>query len=96
MLATSNCHLTGNTCDTNANAGLAVTGTGNRVDGNSCTSNTFDGFEINSTKNFVVRNSGHGNNPNFFIPAGNAPGPIVDMAAGGTITSTSPWANFSY
>jgi hypothetical protein len=52
---------------------------------------------INNTNNFVVRNSGHGNNQNnFLIIAGNASGPIVDMTAGGTITSTSPWANFSY
>jgi hypothetical protein len=26
----------------------------------------------------------------------NVAGPIVDMTAGGTIASTSPWANFSY
>jgi parallel beta-helix repeat protein len=96
--ATTNCHLTGNTCDLNGNEGLELTGTGNRVDGNSCTSNAASGVLINNTNNFVVSNSAHGNSSNFTVAGTpNAVGPIVDMTTGGaTITSTSPWANFSY
>ena len=66
-------------------------GAGGRIDGNSCTSNQ-TGFY--SGDGLVIRNSAHGNGTNFSVFG--AKGPIVDMTAGGTITSPSPWANFSY
>ena len=93
------CFITGNNCTGN-NTGIQIEsladipGDRNRVEGNSCTSNVYDGFIINGVKNFIVRNNASGNPGNFSIPVGNAAGPVVDMSAGGTITSTNPWANF--
>lgn len=89
------CYLSGNTCDANSR-GIYAGGSGNRIDGNSCTGNTLHGFSINLDHNIIIRNTARGNGVNYSIPAGNASGPIVDMTAGGTISSTSPWANFSY
>ncbi len=83
----SNCLVIGNTCDSNY-AGIAAVG---RIEGNSCTSNQSNGFLGGG---LVIRNSARGNVSNFSVSG--AVGPIVDMTAGGTITTTSPWANFSY
>jgi hypothetical protein len=95
VTATANCLLMGNTCDQNSSTGLQLTGTGNRVDGNSCTANSNYGFALNGYPNLFIRNTAHGNGFNYNIGS-TAAGPIVDMTAGGTISSTSPWANFSY
>jgi parallel beta-helix repeat protein len=91
------CHVTGNSCHANSDTGIIVQGGDrNRVDGNSCILNVATGFIINGFHNLVIRNSASGNGAAYAIPAGNAAGPIVVMTAGGTLTSTSPWANFSH
>ena len=96
ILATSDCHIVGNSSNSN-NGGIHATGGGNRVDGNSCSANTIVGVQVTGDGNLVIRNSAHGSGLNFSINMGiNAVGPIVDMTAAGVITSTSPWANFSY
>ena len=88
------CHVTGNTCDAN-NRGISTNSNGSLIDGNNCTSNPAGGYNITGNNNLFIRNSAHGNTPNFSIGI-QAAGSIVDMTGGGTITSTSPWANFSY
>jgi hypothetical protein len=94
------CRIVGNHCDANGDNGILVQGSSsgdkNRVEGNSCTLNGSTGFVINGIHNLVICNSASGNIAAYAIPANNAPGPIVDMTGGGTISSTSPWANFSY
>jgi len=94
------CLITGNHSDGNGANGILVQGSSsgdrNRVEGNSCTLNGATGLVINGLHNLVIGNSASGNFAAYSFPAGNAPGPIVDMTAGGTISSTSPWANFSY
>ena len=87
-------YVLGNTCDLN-HVGISGASSGNRIDGNSCSANTVLGYGMSGGNNLVIRNSAHGNTTNFFFSNGaSATGPIVDMSAGGTITSTNPWANF--
>lgn len=99
ITAMQSCYLSGNKCDANG-TGIAVTavggsgGTQNRVDGNSCTNNGV-GISINGLLNLIVRNYAAGNSTqNYSISAVtlNKTGPIVTST--GTISSTSPWANF--
>jgi hypothetical protein len=46
----------------------------------------------------VIRNTASGQGANNFVitGSGNSFGTIIDVSAGGAISSTSPWANFSY
>ena len=99
IIAMDSCYLSGNKCDGNS-TGISVTapggtgGTQNRIDGNSCTNNGV-GISVFGLSNLTVRNQATGNtSQNFSIsaPALNKTGPIV--TSGGTIASTSPWANF--
>ena len=91
----SRCHVLGNICDSNL-YGVFANGSGNRIEGNSCTANSSYGVRSASSVNLIVRNSAHNNAPNFSFQAADAPGPVIDMTAGGTIATSSPWANFSY
>ncbi len=88
------CHVLGNTCNGNL-VGITAGSSGNRIDGNSCNDNTSQGFSITGA-NLIIRNSARGNPTAYSIGPVSPAGPVVDMTAGGTITSTSPWANFSY
>ena len=109
ILASARCHLTGNTSDSN-HIGIEVTGDNNHVDGNSCTmdpalnaTDGYRGFYIRGTNNWVVRNTARGSFAGTLIDQGfvfddssvNAVGPIV-RTSGGTISTTSPWANFRH
>lgn len=87
------CTITGNTSDAN-NRGVYTEAGGSRVDGNTCSRNITSGFLINGVRNVVICNSAHGNGTDYNIVAGSAAGPVVNVSAGGTITSTNPWANF--
>ena len=95
------CFITGNNCTLNDSGIIVdslslfgVSGNRNRIEDNTCNANSSHGFLINGFKNFVIRNNASGNGTAYAIPAGNAAGPVIDMSAGGTITSTNPWANF--
>ena len=107
ILAISSCQLSSNTCDSN-HIGIQVTGNDNHVDGNHCTvdptQNGVDGtfgFYIQGTNNWVVRNTARGAFAGTLVDQGfvfdnsasNAVGPLV-RTTGGSISSTSPWANF--
>jgi hypothetical protein len=107
IYATSNCTLVGNTCNGNntannsANAGIYTDGSANTIDSNSCTSNG-NGVGISTpspaTKNIIVRNSCSGNGSGNYQVGSSAYGPIIDMSAGGPISSASgtvnPWTNW--
>lgn len=86
------CLVLNNTCDSN-DAGIHVTGSDNRIDGNNVTDNV-RGIDIDVSGNLVIRNSASGNTTNYDILGTQTIGPII--ASTGTITSTNPWANFSY
>lgn len=72
------------------NAGIYVSGSGNRIESNNVTRNPA-GISISGTGNLMIRNSARGNTINYFIAGGNDEGPI-----GSAATSTSPWTNFAY
>lgn len=92
-------HCTGNGAGTGTGAGIHSTIAGNRIEGNSTIYNQ-RGLWIEGGANLVIRNSsrynpnGTGTN-NFVIASGNMVGPTNSLPFG-TITNTSPWANFSY
>jgi parallel beta-helix repeat protein len=74
-------------------AGIHVTSSDNRIEGNNCTQND-RGIDVDTSGNFIVRNTCSGNGTNYDIAGTQTIGPII--TATGTITSTNPWANFSY
>ena len=100
------CQVTGNTCDANAGtalnslgasislgAGIDAPGDTCRIDGNSATANKI-GIAA-SPGNLIIRNSARVNTTQNYSLSGNSTyGPIV--TGSGEITTTSPWANFSY
>jgi parallel beta-helix repeat protein len=77
-------------------AAAAWAGAGSRVEGNNCVDNDSGIQAVVSGDNFIVGNTCHGNTTNFDVSAGNALGTVVDVTAGGAVTSTIPWANFEY
>lgn len=91
-----NCQISGNTCRSNFE-GIVIegspTGDRNRVEGNSCWANSGIGFLINGFHNVVAGNSASGNGVDFKIPSGNVAGTVLDLRAGGPLTTNSPWVN---
>ncbi len=92
--AQERCVVQENLCATNGGEGILALGESNRIEGNDCSANGV-GFRISAGCLFFG-NSARGNGTNFNIQPGTAAGPIVNMTAGGTITSTSATANFAY
>jgi len=92
-------------------AGIHATGIGNEIEGNDVTNND-RGIEVGGAGNLIIKNSaranGTSNAGNFAIALDNRYGPIIDDTAAGsiavsgkgpftsTLTTTDPWANFSY
>lgn len=90
------CHIAGNTCNRNGRAGIYCYGSFARVDGNSVTLNAGAGIDCSlvvGNNNFVVRNSAHGNVPNFNFAVGTMNSSIF-VAVQNFVTS--PWDNISY
>ena len=99
IIAMNSCSLIENKCSGNG-TGISITAPGgqggeqNRIDGNSCTDNGV-GISVFGISNLTIRNYASNNSSgNYSISAVilNKTGPIV--TSNGTITSTSPWANF--
>ena len=74
-------------------AGIWVVSSRNRIEANNVHDND-RGIDVDANNNFIIKNNASGNGSNYPIVAGNTVGPIT--AGGGTITTTNPWANFSY
>ncbi len=91
------CIVTGNECDENGAygdaAGIHATGGDNRIENNNVTDND-RGIEVDVDGNFIIRNTASGNTTAFSITGTQTIGPII--TATGTITTTNPWANFSF
>lgn len=88
--------IAGNTCTGMGAAqgqGIAVEGTGNRVDSNNV-NNNLTGITVTGTSNLIIRNSASGNGTNFTIGAGNTAGPVVTSGSIGS--SSNPHANYAY
>jgi len=78
-------------------AGIRVTGWGNRIEGNTVNRNA-TGVKLLSLGNLIIRNSARGNN--FFIQntVGNTVGEIYETTIAGEMVNETvgPWANFSF
>jgi parallel beta-helix repeat protein len=102
------CSTNGNGGD---GAGVHVFFGNSRIEGNNVTNND-RGIEVGFAGNLIIKNSarvnGTGSAGNYVIAADNRYGPIIDDTAAGsiaasgkgpftsTLTTTDPWANFSY
>ena len=106
IICSTDCHVINNNCTANnqanvsTNAGIVAAGNGNTIDSNMSDSNTNGGgYVVSGTRNLVVRNSAAFNGYNYNVAgAGNTYGPVIDMSAGGVISSASgtvnPWTNW--
>jgi hypothetical protein len=78
--------------------GFYTQGSANRIEGNFALNNTSLGYDIDGSENLVVRNharsNGQGPTDNYDIVFTNVYGPEISTA--GQISSTNPWANFSF
>ena len=103
------CRAINNGCRQNSAAGiLAQTAGGSRIEGNNVAVNINQGIVVTTTNCLIIRNTARSNFvANYNIAANNRYGPILDIAAAGAaavngssaagvLTTTDPWANFSY
>jgi parallel beta-helix repeat protein len=99
--------IIGNNCEENGLSGtgsgiyLCIPYSGCRIEDNNVNLNV-KGIEVNSPGNIIIKNTAQGNtgsgtpSANYDVAAGNALGQILNFTAGGTITSSNPWANFEF
>jgi parallel beta-helix repeat protein len=91
-------HVLENSCYNNngaTSAGIRVRAEGNRIENNNVAGNIY-GIDVDAAGNIVICNSARGNTTSAFsIPSGNTYGPIVS-GGNGQISTTNPWANFSF
>jgi parallel beta-helix repeat protein len=109
---TYQCHVFGNFCSNAGQnggdgAGIHSTAERNLIEDNDVTEST-RGIEVASNNNLIIKNKvAHAFGTNYVIAFNNRYGPIIDIHLGGgaavngatapsTLTSTDPWANFSY
>jgi len=96
--ANSDSLLRGNMCDGNtsfgASAGIRVVGSDVRVEHNTVTDNN-TGISVDFGGNIIIGNSASGNGTDYNIVPGNSVGQILTVT-GATITTSNPWANFSF
>jgi parallel beta-helix repeat protein len=86
----SHCYENGN--DHSEGAGIFAS-SGSHIEGNTVAYNKRGIYTTSGTSGiFIVRNTAEGNTTNYDTLGANTIGPII--TATGTITSTSPWANF--
>lgn len=88
-----------NTVNSTNYAGISINDSNNRIENNFLHGNGSSGagIAVNPTYsgNIIIRNSVAGNGVNnYVIPAGQVVGPLITTT--GTITSSNPWANFSF
>lgn len=107
----SGCVVRNNNCDSNGlgesvGAGVLASGVENRIEANHC-SISDRGIEVTNAANLIFGNTCRGNTTNYAIAANNRYGPILNIPASGTaavngssaastLTTTDPFANFSY
>lgn len=99
-----------NTSDRNGlggdGAGIHSTSAENRIERNSVTGND-RGIDVDTAGSLIIKNSAATNTIDYVIAASNRYGAIINITAAGaaavsgntaasTLTSTDPWANFSY
>lgn len=96
--AYGSCQVIENLCYNNGSwtedSGLYIDGWGNRVENNLVFYNYDINIRVTGSHNLLIKNLAGGSSTNYDIAPDNAYGPLVNIAGGGVITSTSPWANF--
>jgi len=93
-------HVVGNTCNDNGFGagwgGVAATGAMSRIEGNHCVNN-INGVLVTGSQNVVYRNTVSGSvTLNYNVAPGNALGTILNVSAGGFVSTSEPWANFEH
>jgi hypothetical protein len=90
--------VSGNTI-TSTSKGIFATGDRNRIEGNNLVF-AVTGIDVEGANNLIIRNSVTSSATAYDIAAGNAFGPIVNVAGMGDVTAAAnashPWANFEY
>ncbi|MCB9846645.1 MAG: hypothetical protein H6811_11755 [Phycisphaeraceae bacterium] len=89
----SGCLVQENVCESNVGSGIRTTQDNNRIQSNTLTLNGA-GLRVDLGGNLIIQNSASDNATNFALFGANTAGPI--LSGGGTIVSTSPWANFEF
>ncbi len=94
----------GNTCQGNNTSGsdsfggISIAANSSRIEDNQVTASGDTGIAVFSaaySNNIIIRNTVSGNGASdYSVPGGNVVGPIITNS--GTITNTSPWANFAF
>jgi parallel beta-helix repeat protein len=94
-----------NIFERNPQAGVRISGDGNRIENNHAIDNGVGIHVTSGTENFIVGNTCIGNDTNYYVVAGNVcqvitPGittNLINGSSGGVAPgSTSPWINFGY
>jgi len=100
IVVSSNCHVVGNTCESNGvgvigttnPAGIRATDGANRIEANHVIGNNV-GIDIDAGGNLIIKNSSTGNTTNYDIASGNTAGPTLGT---GDIVSDNPHANYEF
>ncbi|HEX5400297.1 MAG TPA: right-handed parallel beta-helix repeat-containing protein [Verrucomicrobiae bacterium] len=100
----SGCQISDNTClgnnssGSSTEAGIYLNASNNRVEANHVVGSGQAGIQVASgspARNLIIRNSVSGNgSSNYVTPGQQIVGPLI--TATGTISSSNPWANFSF
>lgn len=97
QVVVSGCNVVANDCVGNT-YGIVINGSNNRIEDNQIAASGSVGIDCNnglSSNNIVIKNSVSGNGANNYSILGNqVVGPLITSP--GTISSSSPWANFSF
>ncbi len=90
----ANTRIVNNVCIVNSfGAGIHASNPANHIEGNYVSGN-IRGIDADVGGNFIARNTARDNATNYEMTGTQTIGPII--TATGTITTTNPWANFSF
>ena len=110
ILATANCRIIDNHCVDNGSngngAGIHTTSIRNRIERNTVAAND-RGIDVDNTGSIIIGNNASANSINYEIAANNRYGPIIafigntaavsgSSTPSSTMTTTDPFANFSF
>lgn len=86
-----------NTCVFSDGAGIYINAFASRVENNHVAFNTGYGIRVVGERNIIMQNTASQNSGrDYEIAANNATGILVNVSAGGAITNSNPWVNFTF
>ena len=86
-----------NTCVFSDGAGIYINAFASRVENNHVAFNTGYGIRVVGERNIIMQNTASQNSGrDYDIAANNATGILVNVSAGGAITNSNPWVNFTF